>query len=411
MIRFLSPALGLVLMFGLGCVVPMAARAADTVRVQSTGTELGTTPILIDAPAGLSMGPYSLQNGSGEKIPALVFELEGQRRLGAVLPAVPASETITYALTPGGTGTGAALAKGASRPDVAIQVDGKPFATVVFSGPSKPYVYPLFGPTGEMFTRSYPMKEVEGEAKDHPHQRSFWLTHGSVNGHDFWASDPINGEKPQFGTIEARDVEVVGSETPSALVAIRHASDWLGPDGKPVCTDVRTLTFYGAESPRIVDVDVTIRATHGPVTFGDTKEGMFGLRVASSMDVKRKEGGKITNAEGIHDLEAWGKRSPWVDYTGPVGGKTVGIAIFNQPGSFRYPTAWHVRDYGLFAANPFGYHDFKIAEKGEHTIPSGESIRFGYRVVLHEGDTKSARVGEAFAAFAHPPRVEISTDR
>ena len=78
---------------------------------------------------------------------------------------------------------------------------------------------------------------------------------------------------------------------------------------------------------------------------------MFGLRVATSMDVTSKKGGKIINAEGIENTPAWGKPSPWVDYTGPVGGKTVGVAIFNHPSSFRYPTTWHVRDYGLFAAN------------------------------------------------------------
>ena len=114
---------------------------------------------------------------------------------------------------------------------------------------------------------------------------------------------------------------------------------------------------------------------------------MFGLRVASSMDVNKKHGGRITNAEGLTDDRAWGKASPWVDYTGPVEGKTVGIAILNHPRSFRYPTTWHVRTYGLFAANPFGWQDFGLGRSGEHTLPAGESIRFGYRVILHEGDT------------------------
>src|SRR5262249_14260999 len=142
--------------------------------------------------------------------------------------------------------------------------------------------------------------------------------------------------------------------------------------------------------------EITLKATAGPVTFGDTKEGMFGLRVASSMDVKNKKGGKITNAEGITDDDAWGKESPWVDYTGPVEGKTVGVAILNHPDSFRFPTTWPVRTYGLFAANPFGGHDFGQKRSGEHVVPAGGSIRFAFRVILHEGDTASAHLPEAF---------------
>ncbi len=137
---------------------------------------------------------------------------------------------------------------------------------------------------------------------------------------------------------------------------------------------------------------------------------MFGLRVASSMDVKSKtnSGGKIVNAEGLTDDAAWGKRLPWVDYTGPVEGKTVGIAILNHPDSFRYPTTWHVRTYGLFAANPFGWHDFGQAKPGTYVLPKGESIRFRYRILLHAGDTAGANLPAEFQGYAQPPRVVVT---
>jgi methane monooxygenase PmoA-like len=168
--------------------------------------------------------------------------------------------------------------------------------------------------------------------------------------------------------------------------------------------------IFNTKAARVLDFDITIKATAGPVTFGDTKEGMFGLRVASSMDVNRKKGGKITNAEGITDDAAWGKASPWVDYTGPVGGETVGIAILNHPDSFRYPTTWHVRTYGLFAANPFGWHDFGRSEKGDYTIPDGERISFRYRVIFHKGDTASADIDASFKTYAKPPSVVVRAD-
>jgi len=198
---------------------------------------------------------------------------------------------------------------------------------------------------------------------------------------------------------------------------IRTTDDWLGPDGKKVCEDERVVRFYNTKATRLIDFDVTIKATNGPVTFGDTKEGMFGVRVASSMDVERrvngkatKTGGKITNAEGLTDGAAWGKASPWVDYTGPVQGQTLGIAILNHPDSFRYPTTWHVRTYGLFAANPFGWHDFGLNRPGAYTIPAGESIAFRYRVILHAGDTASAALPGAFRAYSRPPTIEVQAD-
>ncbi len=166
-------------------------------------------------------------------------------------------------------------------------------------------------------------------------------------------------------------------------------------------------TFYRTKGSRIVDFEIEVQATDGDLTFHDTKEGMFGLRVASSMDVKRKTGGRITNAGGLTDLKAWGQASPWVDYVGPVQGHTVGVAILNHPDSFRYPTTWHVRDYGLFAANPFGWHDFGRSDKGDYTVPAGQSIRFNYRVILHEGDTATIGMPALFEAYAKPPSVEV----
>ena len=235
---------------------------------------------------------------------------------------------------------------------------------------TKPYFFPLIGPTGVSYTRAYPLqKDVAGEDHDHPHQRSFWFTHGSVNGFDFWASDPLNKPKRNDGTIRETSRSIVAAGP--VLGVLKTTDDWLGPDGKVVCQDERTVRAYATAAIRVLDFDITLKATAGPVTFGDTKEGMFGLRVASSMDVKNKKGGKITNAEGITDEAAWGKASPWVDYTGPVEGKTVGVAILNHPDSFRFPTTWHVRTYGLFAANPFGWHDFGMKNIGRARRPRG----------------------------------------
>ena len=315
-------------------------------------------------------------------------------RAGGLIALLVAGPLVAQSAAPRST-SGVELISHGKR--VEVRVDGQPFTEYVPDDGPKPYLFPIFGPSGASMTRAYPMKKVEGEKLDHPHHRSLWFTHGSVNKVDFWSEAPGHGR-----IVETSRPVVEGGPTTGT---IRTTDDWLAADGKKICEDERTVRFSASKTARIIDFDVTLKASEGPVTFGDTKEGMFGLRVPTSMDVTSKKGGHIVNAEGVEDKAAWGKPSPWVDYTGPVEGKTVGIAILNHPSSFRYPTTWHVRDYGLFAANPFGWHDFGQKTSGEFVLPGGESIRFRYRILFHEGDTASAHLAEAFRAYAEAPNT------
>jgi hypothetical protein len=238
-----------------------------------------------------------------------------------------------------------------------------------------------------------------------------WFTHGNVNGIDFWSDLPKTGE------IRHREfVEVKGGPT-ARIVAL---DDWIGPKGNRVCEDRRTLVFRAAGGQRMIDFNIRLTASDGRLVFGDTKEGSFGLRVADWLKVDPPGHGRIINSEGETDAGAWGKRAAWVDYHAPAPHetKTLGIAILNHPSSFRYPTYWHVRTYGLFAANPFGVADFTgtrgkpegsaingsarkgSAKDGSAVVEPGQSIEFRYRVILHEGDEKAAHIADAFAEYA-----------
>jgi hypothetical protein len=391
-------------------VTLFAAADEPRLRIEGNGTDLAGTPLLAALPEALDVpdGSYRLvsDDNDGPPLPATIDTDRSHRQLACVLDRLGAEQSRRFRLV-------AAVASGsnpgieASRTEsggLAFNTGGKPFATYVL-GERKPYLYPLIGPTGAPFTRAYPMAVVPGEDQDHPHQRSFWFTHGDVNGVDFWASDPLNRASSRQGTIRETGRPRLLAGPVFAL--LRTTDDWLDAEGRKVCEDERTLRLWDAGQARFLDLEVTIRASEGPVTFGDTKEGTFGLRVPSSLDVTRNMGGRIVNAEGIKDQAAWGKASPWVDYTGPVEGQTVGIAILDHPDSFRHPTTWHVRDYGLFAANPFGYHDFGMDRRGDHTVAEGQTITFRYRVVLHTGDTGQAGIAAHYAAFAQPPRVVV----
>jgi len=183
---------------------------------------------------------------------------------------------------------------------------------------------------------------------------------------------------------------------------------WLAPDGRCICEDERTLRFdaNADDTARWIDFDVTLKATQGDVTFGDTKEGTFGIRVAEWISVEAGRGGRIVNSDGLVDESAWGKKAAWVDYHAPMNGQVAGIAVFNHPSSFRYPTYWHVRTYGLFAANPFGLRDFTGNKKlcGAYKLEHGKSLSLCYRILFHMGNEAEGKVAEAYAVYAEEKR-------
>jgi hypothetical protein len=279
-----------------------------------------------------------------------------------------------------------------------VELGGQLFTEYWFKDVPRPYCYPLLGPGGLPMTRNWPMKEAPDEERDHPHHRSLWFTHGSVNGHDFWSEAKNHGKIVHDSFPEVKSGKDMG--------VIRAKNKWVAADGTLVCTDDTTIKFYAPRnsSERMLDYEVTIHALEKELVFGDTKEGSMAVRLAPTMRLTGKVGkGHIVNSEGVKDGQTWGRRAKWCDYYGPVEGKTVGIAIFDHPTNPRHPTWWHVRDYGLFAANPFGKHDFeRLTDKsaGDLKVPAGKSVTFRWRFYLHEGDNEQAKVAQRYGDYA-----------
>jgi hypothetical protein len=284
---------------------------------------------------------------------------------------------------------------------VRIEIEGEWFGDYHYQGVSRPFVYPLLGPGGVKLTRDWPMAERAGEERDHPHHKSLWYAHGAVNGHDFWSESQNAGKTVHVDFLELSSGRDAG--------VIRTSNRLVAKDGTVVGTDERTLRIYNRLEGRQFDFEITIHASHGELILGDTKEGTMAVRLAETMRLKPnkanegKPTGHIVNSEGVRDGETWGKRAAWVDYHGPVDGRTMGLAIFDHPENPRHPTWWHVRDYGLFGANPFGIHDFekKPAGTGDLRVPAGESVTFRYRFYIHEGDEKEAQVARRYAEYAN----------
>ncbi|MFN7936205.1 MAG: PmoA family protein [Bryobacteraceae bacterium] len=281
---------------------------------------------------------------------------------------------------------------------ITVAIGGKPFTTLwIGADVRKPYLYPVFSASGKNVTRNWPMEKVAGETNDHPHHRGIWFNHGDVNKVDFWSSDPLarndNGSKIAVKKIRTAKGGKQG--------VIAGDFEWTDKGGTVMLHEARTMTFSASGDKRIVDFDIKLTAAI-PVTFGDTKEGSFGIRLADPLK-EQKASGKMTNAEGkVGEKAVWGKPSPWVDYAGTLEGEQLGITIMDHPSNPGHPTHWHSRAYGLFAANIFGLHDFynDKSKDGSVSLKAGGTMRFRYRVMIHPGDTASTNVADEYKKFA-----------
>jgi hypothetical protein len=270
---------------------------------------------------------------------------------------------------------------------------GQPFATYEFRQHAKPILYPLFGPHGIPITRNYPMQTgVAGEPADHPHHKSVWFAHGDVNGLDFWS------EKSR---IENRSVDVL---VEGGWPGFTAHNQWMD-DKRPLIDERTTVCFADEGTVRIIDFEFRLTAVVD-VRLGDTKEGTFAIRTHPHLQLKREQGaqpvGRAENSAGQRDGEIWGQRAEWVCYYGEIDGRDIGIAVFEHPSSFRHPTTWHARDYGLVAANPFGWHDFlqMPAGSGDWNLGAGEELRLRYRLLMFAAPFDREQIKDFYSVYS-----------
>jgi hypothetical protein len=282
---------------------------------------------------------------------------------------------------------------------------------------AKPYFWPLNASGDVPVTRSWPMeKAAPGEQTDHVHQKSAWFCHGDVipeglelkqhikgvEGVDFWS------ENTGHGKIVCVEVDTPRQEKDHARVTTRN--EWRTADDQKVLQETRTITLHNLDEGRLFVVDIDLHASEVPLTFGDTKEGSFGVRVQTSMTLDKGKG-QITNAEGkkgegrlsnVEKKGCWGLVSGWCDYSGETAGTTAGIAVFADP-SNRYASAWHSRGYGLMAANPFGRTKSGFPDLRGKTdlvrLEKGDHLKMRYGIYLHTGDVDAGKVAAAYERF------------
>jgi hypothetical protein len=306
---------------------------------------------------------------------------------------------------------------------VDIVIDGKPFTSYIYPATlKKPTLFPLRTAKGSIVTRGYPLEPRQGERVDHPHHVGLWLNHGDVNGLDFWNnSDAIPADQAsRMGTILHRRVVESKSGDDSGELVVE--TDWVKPDGSPLVREHTRFVFRGTADSRSIDRITTLTALAERVVFKDNKEAFLGMRVARGLEQPDKKPevftdasgrpaaakvvdntgvtGQYVSSEGVKGDAVWGTRGRWTLLGGTVDSEPVTLAILDHPSNPGFPTYWHARGYGLFAANPLGEKVFTDGKKALNlTLEPGQSAAFKYRVLILSGSVTPDAIETEYGAF------------
>ena len=289
-----------------------------------------------------------------------------------------------------------------------VLIEGKLFTSYRWpENVYKPILYPLVSSGGREVTRGFPLEPREGERNDHRHQVGNWLNYGNVNGYDFWGNGHTGERSANGGEIKHRGVERLSPGKGEAILVT--TASWVDPTGKELLKEKTEFHFIASGPVRIVDRITTLTPSgSSPVSFKDTKEGMFGIRVARQLELPSDEEliltdangnpttvkkmtnegvtGNFRSSEGITGQDVWSTRAKWMNLFGSIGNENISLVICDHPKNLSYPTYWHARGYGLFAANPLGAKDFtKGKEEIDYHLAPGQSLTFRYRIVVASG--------------------------
>ena len=306
---------------------------------------------------------------------------------------------------------------------VDVFVDGQPFTSYVWPETlTKPVLYPLRTAQGTIITRGFPLDPRPGERVDHPHHSGYWFTYGNVNGVDFWNNSVAlpPEQRLKMGTIAQRRITRTTSGKDRAELSVE--TDWMLPDGQPIMREATTFVFHSGPNLRAIDRITTLTALDKRVLFHDDKEGMIGMRVRRELEQPTNEPlaftdssgrpttvkvldntgvtGQYRSSEGKTGDAVWGTRARWTMLTGKVGQESIALIMLDHPNNIGFPTYWHARGYGLFAANPLGQEVFSNGkEKLNFTLEPKQSVTFRYRLLIISGPTTSDQVEAHYRKF------------
>lgn len=319
------------------------------------------------------------------------------------------------------TATGVQVVPDPASRKVDVIIDGQPFTAYIYPTTlKKPVLFPLRTAEGNFVTRGFP--PGPGERTDHPHHVGLWFNYGNVNGIDFWNnSDAIKQQdQGKMGTIVHRSVVTARSGPEKGELEVE--ADWVGPDEKPLLREHTAYVFCGSSRTRSIDRITTLTAVDRKVMFTDDKEGVLGLRVTHALELPSEKAETFTDAsgratsvakadnslvtgdyltsEGNRGAAVWSTRGRWCSLSGRLSQQPVTVAILDHPKNPGFPTYWHARGYGLFAANPLGEKPLSNGkEELNFSLEPGSSVIFRYRVLILSEPASSEHTEKLYQDF------------
>ena len=295
--------------------------------------------------------------------------------------------------------------------NIDVIIGGKLFTSLMYpDNIEKPVLYPLNAANGTDITRGFPLNTKPGDPTDHPHHIGLWFNYENVNGLDFWNNSyaiPEN-KKSQYGWIKTdRIIEAAGGNTKGKIA---YHANWTNKANDVLLEETTSFEFSGTANSRIIDRVTTLKA-NTEVAFNDAKDGMLGIRLAHELQIPTSKDETFTDSKGIVTVvkggtdkiptgnyltsegkqgdAAWSTRGKWCMIYGKMGADSISVAIIDNPKNPNYPTFWHARGYGLFAANPLGEKIFTNGKSEKNLkLKKGDSVTFRYRIVVNEGKNK-----------------------
>jgi hypothetical protein len=309
---------------------------------------------------------------------------------------------------------------------VDIFVDGKAFTSYLYTDTipnlKKPVLFPVYSARGSVITRGFPLEPRKGERTDHPHQIGYWLNYGDVNGLDYWGNSAAIPADQAYRMGVIRHKEVMQTQSGRGNGILDVSMNWLKPDGQTLLEENTRFIFRAEKDSRTIDRITRLKAINEPVEFKDTKEGMLAIRVNRALehpsdepvtlsddsgnqtDIPVMDNSKVTghylSSTGVRGMDVWGKRAKWVSLSGIVDNEKVSVVIYDHPDNVGYPTYWHARGYGLFAANPLGQNVFSEGkEKMDYSLETGQILTFKYRLEIISGETTPDKIESEYQDF------------
>ncbi len=276
-------------------------------------------------------------------------------------------------------------------------IDQKLFSTYQYNPEfTKPYFYPVIGPSGVEITT---LGKDHDPGNTHPHHKSLWIGHQSVNGVNFWEQWPGNGQIVHRGFNKLEDGPLFG--------CMEESNTWERA-GRVYAYETRNVKTYktGADY-EMMDFIITMEPENsgmfaGDCVIGKNVWGFLAVRLKPSM-IPTVGGGEITNSRGMvnEDQVIW-ESAEWCDISGPATAEEWnGVAIFDTPTNASFPTDWHCKNDGFICTSFSNRQDFVIRR--------GEKLVVKYRVYIHKGNSKQGGVAEAFSDYASDYGMTVGT--